>query len=378
MNILKFAVIHSLDKELGNNSAQIRFAASVLDAAGANVIKLSDRLTRLIADGSGSLLWGQFGDNNRQGKFPAAAQKFQGKMQEDVFYAMSKTAMEELKQTINGLNFATGGYVCFLAYESGGNAFLLIAMIKERDALTLSKNFELREINEIDLTKLHQAARINLTRFGEVLALTEKGSAPRNEEDEGAERTYLCFAKAKDGRDVSDYFVKALGCVEGISSSRATKGIVRGIAKFVRGKPEIKQFADKARELTLEFLRNTRDGQTISLDHVISAARRCVGPDLEEHFGGLKGFLSGEQHKIPYQFSVNHAALTQWTRIKGSGSGWKISFENHLLGYKDSQIIYNKVAKSLTFTGLPDSTIEEVESALNSRDGSSSSSTKKP
>lgn len=364
MNTLKFAVIHSLDKELGNVIASIRLGAAVLDVDSANVIKLAERLTRLIVDGSGTLLWGQFGDNNREGKFPAAVRKIQSKMTKDGFYAMSKTTMDELKHTINGVNFATGGYVCFLVYELNGNTFLLIVMIKERDALTLNDKFEPKEINEIDLTKLHQAARINLSRFGEVLAQKNSASA---DDDDSTEQTYLCFAKAKGDREISDYFIKAMGCEEGVSSSRATKGVIKGIAKYIQSKPEIKAYADRARELTLEYLLGQKDGQTINIEHVIAAARRSVEPSLEGYFDGLKAFLSDEQNKVPHEFPVNHKALNQWVSIKGSGNGWKISFENRLLGYEGAQIVYNREAQSLTFTQLPASTIEDIETTLDGR-----------
>lgn len=50
------------------------------------------------------------------------------------------------------------------------SSFLPVAMVKERGGMVLSADLEPTEITEIDLSKLHQAARVNLDRYGAFLA----------------------------------------------------------------------------------------------------------------------------------------------------------------------------------------------------------------
>src|SRR3546814_20784090 len=89
---------------------------------------------------------------------------------------MSKVAMEELRGKASQESFATGGHVCFFVYRIRTSSFLLVAMVKERGGMVLSAALEPTEITEIDLSKLHQAARVNLDRYGAFLA-PAKGQA---------------------------------------------------------------------------------------------------------------------------------------------------------------------------------------------------------
>src|SRR3546814_20818942 len=82
---------------------------------------------------------------------------------------MSKVAMEELRGKASQESFATGGHVCFFVYRIRTSSFLLVAMVKERGGMVLSAALEPTEITEIDLSKLHQAARVNLDRYGAFL-----------------------------------------------------------------------------------------------------------------------------------------------------------------------------------------------------------------
>jgi nucleoid-associated protein len=160
----------------GPNVADVKLRPVALDVSKPLVITLADKLASLVSLNSGSLQYGQFSDDRHEGRFPGAVEQLLAKSTNKSFFSMTSVAMDELKRNVNGVNFATGGYVCFLVYTSGGDDFLLVAMIKEREALQLTEDFEPKEIIEIDLSKLHQAARINLNRYRAAIA---KGGARR-------------------------------------------------------------------------------------------------------------------------------------------------------------------------------------------------------
>jgi nucleoid-associated protein len=349
-------------------SATARTRNNVLDIQKPVIKDLAETLAKLVGKDGSSVYWGQFGTNRREGLFPSHVQPLTSDCTEETFIAMSKVAMEELRDKASGESFATGGHVCFFVYRTQMSSFLLVAMVKERGGMVLSADLEPTEITEIDLSKLHQAARINLDRYGEFLASTGgEEISVSDASEESAEKTYLCFINRKSQSDVAEYFVEALGCEKGVASGRTTKAVVTEIRKFVKSIPEIKEKAPAVRLAVIEYLQAQEDGAMVSLDKVVAVARNAVGVDLEHHVNGLKGHLNGEGVQIPDEFPVSATALRSYTRISGKASRWQISFENGALGERDAEIIYDANEKSLKLTQLPPGMIAKVEETLAAR-----------
>ncbi|MDR2188160.1 MAG: nucleoid-associated protein [Azonexus sp.] len=368
MDELKFAIIHSLEKTKGALATSVHTRDSVLDIQKPVIKDLADRLAKLVGKDGSSVYWGQFGTNRREGLFPSRVQPLITDCTEAAFIAMSKVAMEELRSKASEENFATGGHVCFFVYRIQTSNFLLVAMVKERDGMILSADLEPTEITEIDLSKLHQAARINLDRYGTFLAPTEGETISTPEaSDDSTEKTYLCFINRKSQSDVAEYFVEALGCEKGIASGRTTKAVVAEIRKYVKSTPEIKEKAPTVRLAVVEYLQTQRDGAVVSLDKVVAVVRHAVGVDLEQHVNDLKTYLNSENVQIPDEFPVSATALRAYTRISGKASRWQINFENGALGECDAEIIYDAKEKSLKFTQLPPEMVAKVEETLAAR-----------
>lgn len=368
MDELKFAIIHSLEKTKGALSASVRARDDVLDIQKPVIKDLAETLTKLVGKDGSSVYWGQFGTNRREGLFPSHVQPLISGCTEAAFIAMSKVAMEELRSKASEESFATGGHVCFFVYRVHTSSFLLIVMVKERGGMVLSADLEPTEITEIDLSKLHQAARVNLDRYGAFLApvKVEAISTP-DASEESTEKTYLCFINRKSQSDVAEYFVEALGCEKGVASGRTTKAVVKEIRNYVKSIPEIKEKVPAVRLAVIEYLQAQEDGAMVSLDKVVAVARHAVGVDLEQHVNGLKAHLNGEGVQIPDEFPVSATALRSYTRISGKASRWQISFENGALGERDAEIIYNAKEKSLKLTQLPQEMIAKVEDTLAAR-----------
>lgn len=368
MEELTFAIIHSLEKSKGTLSATVRTRDSVLDIQKPVIKDLAETLAKLVGKDGSSVYWGQFGTNRREGLFPSHVQPLISDSTEAAFITMSKVAMEELRAKASEEGFATGGHVCFFLYRIQTSSFLLVAMVKERGGMVLSADLEPTEITEIDLSKLHQAARVNLDRYGAFLELADGQSIPAPDDSEDStEKTYLCFINRKSQSDVAEYFVEALGCEKGVASGRTTKAVVTEIRKYVRSIPEIKEKAPAVRLAVIEHLQGQEDGAMVSLDKVVAVARHAVGVDLERYVDGLKDHLNSEVVQIPDEFPVSAIALRSYTRISGKASRWQFSFENSALGEQDAEIIYDATEKSLKLTQLPPSMIAKVEETLAAR-----------
>jgi nucleoid-associated protein len=368
MDELKFAIIHSLEKAKGVLSASVRTRDKVLDIQKPVIKDLAKTLAKLVGKDGSSVYWGQFGTNRREGLFPSHVQPLIYGPTEAAFIAMSKVAMEELRGKASEESFATGGHVCFFVYRIHMSSFLLVVMVKERGGMVLSADLEPTEITEIDLSKLHHAARVNLDSYGAFLRPAGEKATPVPDAPEGStDKTYLCFVNRQSQSDVAEYFVEALGCEKGVASGRTTKAVVKEIRNYIKSVPEIKEKASAVRLAVIEYLQAQEDGAVVSLDKVVAVARHAVGVDLEQHVSGLKDHLNGESVQIPDEFPVSVTALRSYTRISGKASRWKISFENGALGERDAEIIYDTKEKSLKLTQLPPEMIAKVEETLAAR-----------
>ncbi|MDR6990215.1 nucleoid-associated protein [Luteimonas sp. 3794] len=368
MDELDFAIIHSLEKARGASSATVRARTKVLDVRKPVIRGLAETLAKLVGKDGSAVYWGQFGTNRREGLFPTHVKNLASECTEEAFFALSEVAMEELRVKASEESFATGGHVCFFLYRVQSMSFLLVAMVKERGGMVLTDDMEPTEITEIDLSKLHQAARVNIDRYRAFLTTSgqDAGAVAAGPED-STEKTYLCFINRKSQSDVAGYFVEALGCEKGVASGRTTKAVVTEIRNFVRSVPEIKDVAPAVRLAVIDYLQSLEDGSLVSLDKVVAVARNAVGVELEEHVAGLKDHLNSDGVQIPDEFPVSATALRTYTRISAKSSRWQISFENGALGVDDAEIIYDCVEKSLKLTQLPHEMIKKVEDTLAAR-----------
>lgn len=367
MDVLTHFVIHSLDRPEGGEFT-IECRDELLDCNKPAVSSLARQLVALVGKDGSSVTYGQFRDDNREGPFPHAVQSLLTGIEDGPFMDMSRVAMHELMAAGQSRNFATGGYVCFVGYEVQAKPFLLVAIVKERGAMMLSADFEPTEIQEIDLSKLHQAARINLARYDECLQPLTGGA-----EDDGGpvERTYISFVNRRSNSDVAGYFLDALGCEKGLSSARATKSVVQAVLNYVKSVPEIRNLATKAKFAVVDYMASQDDGASISLDRIVNVVRQSVGAesiDLVDHLGGMKEALNGDDYRIPEEFTFSSKSLKVYSRIKANTANWQFQFENGSLGTEDSEIVYDRQNRTLKITQLPDDLVKKVEEALAARD----------
>ncbi|AKU23495.1 nucleoid-associated protein [Massilia sp. NR 4-1] len=365
---LTHAVIHSFSKaahtlEIGDVTKKTR----LLDVAKNAVVSLATGVNGLLGKPGNILSYGQFGDDMRQGRFPSAFDKLVNNGLTDAeFLNLSHLAVDELVDQASKENLATGGRILVAAYESDLRPFLLVAMIKERGGIQLDEDYVPIEIVEIDLSKVYQAARINIGRYREVLALpAEQADAEEVPED----RTYLAFLGQGTHNQASGYFVKALGCTKGIASSRATSNVLKAVDTFFID-PELKPHRAKARFAVQCYLEKQLTARTDAVLTDIAHAATAVLADNQANFvERFKEFLNSEHVKVPAVFPVHAQTLKKSTKIKAESNGWSALFDRRLLGTSDkAEVYFHPGAKTLTFKVLDEATIKEIQNELDSRD----------
>lgn len=374
---LVHAVIHSFEKEKGtllvDNSKIIKKV--LFNPEKPTVISLAEGINNLLGKKGNNVVWGQFESNSRQGRFPKTTENFFRSLSAENFEILTHIALEELIEQAKNESFATGGHTLFAYYTSEAIPFILIANIKQRNGLRLGPDYIPEESVDIDMSKVHQACRINLARFSETIAASEDESVNDDDNEDSADKTYLCFISKGRDSEASAYFIKGLGCTPGIASTRATANAIDVIEDFFRDKDELAPFSSQAKENVIAYLsQKQQDDQKATLHGLQIAASAAIPPeqaDLVEMLEALPEVLNSEESKIPEEFTVSKSVLDRKTKIKGKSNRWSAQFDRSALSTSPNSIVcYNSADSTLTFSDIPEAMKRMIESELSSRIGS--------
>ena len=259
------ATIHQLDK-----SAQSQGDDSVSLKPRDTNLPVNDVLKRLCSDLID--MYAKVANSNGTLGVDPLAHKFPVHLKEyaagtDAFIPFTLTSVRLIAEHMGKAFLANGGYSLFLRYAVDDQDFLLVVMLKLKpgagvDAVTL----DLTETLNIDLAHLHEAARINLTRW------------------RGNQQPYLTFIKGRSRQSgVSDYFRDALACTSFTDSKHHTEAVLRAAREFVEARTDI-QPDEKRTELSamrrrlFDCLDNNR------LEIPLATIAAAVSPSAPEDF----------------------------------------------------------------------------------------------
>lgn len=370
---LQSAIIHSFEKLTATDYVtDIVKKEVVLSPDNPALINLVSGVNGLIGKEGNSVVYGQFLSDGREGRFPGRFSQYALDVSNEAeFVELSHCGLEEVIENAKNTNWSTGCLLLFATYVSAGKQFYLVAAMKEKGGIRLDANYVPIETQQIDLTKVQQAARINLADYHaacDALEATEAGEAPADDEAED-DSTYLCFISRGRDSKASGYFITALGCAKGIASGRATTSAIVNVEKFFRSVPELKPYAYRAKQEVIKYLEERLEmGEMAYLADVCGAAKRAVPVELIEGAEGVFAFLNADDNKVPAEFSVSKVALLKKTRIKASSSNWSLNFERSSLGGEGSEITYDAVNKRVTLTRLTPELVKLIEGELAGRE----------
>ncbi|TAP34766.1 nucleoid-associated protein [Alteromonas sp. KUL42] len=305
-------------------------------------------------------IFGTFASTQEErGYFPGKFEKFRAGKQEKLdFIELTKTAMNSLQNKARDVNFASGGYILFASYVSDTKPFLLVAMIKQRAGIQLNEKLEPVGIQELDLSKLHKAARINVERY-----LQHEEA----EEEDKDQFSYLSFVSPRTNQSASGYFIKALGCSGGVAASRATDSACKETAKFFRKNSELKANVKELKADVLSYLRECYDEKrAASINDLTGIARKHLpanyGDDKRNEMEKeLAEHLNSKDVQVPNEFRVHLATINKHAKIKLKTANWQFQFEKHALGStENAEIWYDKTNNRLVINNLT----EETKSAI--------------
>jgi nucleoid-associated protein len=368
MVAVKHAVVHALVKDQHQAIEKSIIKDQTLNPNDDDVIKLVEGVVSAYGSRNNSAHYGVFREvGEGRGSFPDAYHSFASLTQASTtqqFLELTKVAMDELYRKADATPASSGGYMLFAEYSQGDTSFLIAAMVKQKEGLTLNEDLRPEALMQLDLKKLHQAARINLSRYHAYLAAAG---------EEKAELVYLSFISPHPGKGASGYFVTALGCQAGATSQRATDNLIKATNTFFKGREELSSKRYDFRSDLLAYLDEKREGgQFVKLSEVDALARKYLPADepgvqdaLSEE---LMAFLNGEENAIPSEFTLSETALNRHKQIRYKAENWQINFEKTALGETDTaEIFYDKDSKKLVLRNIPEDMRSVIEEELEAR-----------
>lgn len=336
---LRHAIVHELLKEQYmdiDDKKKYNLRTKELDCNSPIVIKLSQELIQKYGKKYSIVTYGSFDtDKIRRGKFPDAFQKYHSlkRKTKQAFIDLSVLVMNELATKASEIKSSSGGYILFLDYSYNKNSYLVIAMIKQKDALTITDNLNLEELLSIDLSKIHQATRINCTHYSQALA-------SKNDDD-----LYLSFVSSATDGNTSGYFITALGCQKNTTASKMTKNLIKSSVAFFKNDPEIKKYANDFKDELIKYLTYCcGEKQMATLEQVISKARHILErsgfQNSNQKADDLLERLNSDSINISAAFNVNKNALNSIVKVKLENDDYTINFTRKLLGTTEAHKIY--------------------------------------
>lgn len=363
---LSKAVIHEIIKEQHNEIESPRTAPQTLDTSYEPVLKLVTEVVRLYGKRNNAAHYGTFRNDGREGRFPEnfASYRAATAITDEQFLSLTVVATEELHALAKRQPLATGGYLLFADYQSMGVRFFLIAMIKQTDGLRLSKDLVPEELMQLDLKRLHQAARIN---FEKLLGHDQAGA------DERPHMTYLSFVSPSASKATAGYFVEGLGCKPGTASVAATKSVISVVPGFFWDRPQLKSNYRRLRDALIDLLSSKAvAGDSVSLDEIEVVVRQYIpvsaAQEADALIEELVANLNSEDSGVPVEFPVAASVVQKAKRIAGDAPSWNVSFERSALGTTDdADVFFIEGSGKIVLSNLPGAMIEQIRVELSQR-----------
>ena len=359
---LNYVTIHKLNKDKSEPIQASTIREELFPADSPSVIRLITNISQLYGKRNNSAQYGVFINGEGSGIFPDKFATYyeNDERANDDFHALSVDTMTSLFRSASNINFATGGYIVFADYQNDqGVQFLLIAMIKQKDGVSISGELNLEELQYIDESKLYQAVRINFSKYFEYI------NTPPDESHEG---TYLSFISPKGTN--AGYFVKSIGCESGSPSTMATKKIVSETVAFFKADETLKEHAKEIKRDVIQYLHEVESSEvhrTAKLSELEPIVRRYIPADdaeqAEQTFEALHTKLNSEVG-IPAEFNVSKSAMKGLTYIHHNDPDFKIDFKKETLGTgADNRFRYHN--ETLIIKDLPNELKEQILAQIN-------------
>jgi nucleoid-associated protein len=309
-------IIHELYKPLGSAGAKLSKSNSLMDHTHDDVVNLIAELNTRYRRRDEKQ--GVF-DKDNPTQFHNAFSSFFTHNTDDSFISFSQTASENLRDRIEGIGPAKGGYLVFSTYEDYRN-YCSIFFVRDTTSIAFQRNksvesFDLRKVQHIDFERLAMACRVNLDLFDVV------------------DRKYLSFIHNKRD-DLSRYFINWISSSETVSSEKDTKLLLKALKTIAMPKNE-ETDAQFDRD---EVIKNSRG-------HILANYDRNVNlHDLSKNLFGDENYLPNYVYEkypeLPNDFRAHNPTLKQYVKVYAKADNIELTF--YPSAYREGKIKFDE------------------------------------
>ena len=331
---VRHSAIHKIDKKPDGSPAVLHLASAeqVESQARDDLMQQFNESYNATA-GKG---WGFF--HAESGAFPLSG--WLGKYLAGVgdFLKFSTTAVEHLVKLMEESNLTTGGHALFCHYQQGMTDYLVIALVQETEAVTMTEELALMTVMRLDLDHIRLAARINISEWQ---------TNPQSKQ-------YISYLKGKQGRRINEYFRDFIGCQEGIDGPGETRTLLKAFSDFVESEDLPEESArEKTQTLVSYSMSQAKLGEPVSLDEL----SELIDEDRPKNF---YDFIKAADYGLSDSLPPDKKTINKFRRFTGRADGLSISFESHLLG---SKIEFDQAGGTLMLRGLPTQLTDQLRRA---------------
>ena len=252
------------------------------------------------------------------------------------FFGFSVTAVEHLTKLMEESNLTTDGHALFCHYQQRLTDYLVIALVQETEAVTMTEELSLLTVKRLDLDHIRLAARINLSEWK---------SNPQSKQ-------YISYIKGKQGRRINEYFRDFIGCQEGIDGPSETRTLLKAFSDFVESEDLPEESArEKTHTLVSYSMAQAKLGEPITLGEL----SELIDEDRPKNF---YDFIKAKDYGLSETLPPDKKTLNKFRRFTGRAEGMSISFEAHLLGDK---IEFDEEGGTLTLRSLPTQLTDQLK-----------------
>lgn len=331
---VRHSVIHKIDKKPDGSPAVLFLGASEQVESQARddlMSQLNESYNATAGKG-----WGFF--HQESGAFPFSG--WLGKYLAGVtdFLAFSATAVEHLTRLMEESNLTTGGHALFCHYLQGMTEYLVIALMQETEAVTMTEELHLMTVKRLDLDHIRLAARINVSEW----------------QNNPQSKQYISYLKGKQGRKLNDYFRDFIGCQEGIDGPSETRTLLKAFSDFVESEDLPEESArEKTHTLVSYSMAQAKLGEPVTIDEL----SELIDEDQPKMFAD---FIRDKDYGLSDTLPPDKKTLNKFRRFTGRTDGLSISFEQHLLG---SKVEFDEAVGTLTLRSLPTQLTDQLKRA---------------
>jgi len=255
------------------------------------------------------------------------------------FVTFSKSATRYFKEKLDDEHASKGGYLWFNHYTHNNEHFLSIVLLRKKYGISLSNGLDLGNIEQLDIDKLHMAARINLSSW-----------------INSASHKYIAFRIGRSAQNVTDYFSKFIGCEQYTRARVDTQALVEATKDYCSHHGFNDMETQEAKELIFEqCVSQLEAGEPVFLDNLSTLLDAKYIPEEEAQFLVI---AQDEPYELNNELVVERSALRGLTRYSVRTKKFSMRFDSDLLNVS---VIYNRNEGTILLTDPPQQLKDQLD-----------------